>query len=177
MIERAACIDIVLVQATTGLRTTELCMRPLADWRVEKDGTAIVELSPEVTKTRTGRPVPVLAPDVSTRLAARLKAQRKVGSPWLFSSPSDPAKVWDPRNRDLKLALLYMELAEKLDIPMFEHERGHSWRTTNNTLLYDALPEATRTRLFGHTAAVNRHHYTAVTNTEAVVEAAKVLQG
>ena len=54
----------------------------------------------------------------------------------------------------------------------------HSWRTTNNTLLYDVLPEATRTRLFGHTAAVNRGHYTAVTSTEAVVAAAaSLLQG
>ncbi|MDN5605115.1 MAG: hypothetical protein L0G59_06810 [Kocuria sp.] len=52
------------------------------------------------------------------------------------------------------------------------HLDRHSWRTTNNTLPYDVLPEATRTRLFGHTAAVNRQRYTAVTSTEAVVSAA-----
>lgn len=170
VIERAACIDIVLAQATTGLRTSELCLRPVKDCHVDASGTFIVELSPEATKTRTGRPVPVLAPEVSKRLAKRLDA----GSPWLFPSPTDPAKVWDPRNRDRKLAALYAELAEKLDIEMFEHERGHSWRTTNNTLLYDVLPEATRTRLFGHTAAVNRQRYTAVTSTEAVVTAASM---
>lgn len=168
VIERAACIDIVLAQATTGLRTSELCLRPVADCRVDDSGTFIVELAPEVTKTRTGRPVPVLAPEVSKRLAKRLGA----ASPWLFPSPTDPKTVWDPRNRDRKLAVLYQELARELKIEMFEHERGHSWRTTGNTLLYDVLPEATRTRLFGHTAAVNRHHYTAVTSTEAVVSAA-----
>lgn len=171
VVERAACIDIVLAQATTGLRTSELCLRPVEDCHVDAAGTFIVELSPEATKTRTGRPVPVLAPEVSKRLAKRLDA----GSPWLFPSPTDPAKVWDPRNRDRKLAALYTELAEKLDIEMFDHERGHSWRTTNNTLLYDVLPEATRTRLFGHTAAVNRQRYTAITSTEAVVSAAAVL--
>lgn len=173
VIERAACIDIVLAQATTGLRTSELCMRPTEDCHVDASGTFIVELSPEATKTRTGRPVPVLAPEVSKRLAKRLDS----GSPWLFPSPTNSAKAWDPRNRDRKLAALYKELAEKLDIEMFEHERGHSWRTTNNTLLYDVLPEATRTRIFGHTAAVNRQRYTAVTSTEAVVSAAAGLFG
>lgn len=168
VIERAACIDIVLAQATTGLRTSELCMRPTEDCHVDASGTFIVELPPDATKTRTGRPVPVLAPAVSKRLATRLDS----GSPWLFPSPTDQAKVWDPRNRDRKLAALYWELAEQLHIEMFEYERGHSWRTTNNTLLYDVLPEATRTRLFGHTAAVNRQRYTAVTSTEAVVSAA-----
>lgn len=171
VVERAACIDIVLAQATTGLRTSELCMRPTEDCHVDDSGTFIVELSPEATKTRTGRPVPVLAPAVSKRLAARLES----GSPWLFPSPTHPAKPWDPRNRDRKLAAMYKELGEKLNIEMFENERGHSWRTTNNTLLYDVLPEATRTRLFGHTAAVNRQRYTAVTSTEAVVSAAAAM--
>lgn len=168
VIERRACIDIVLAQATTGLRTSELCLRPVGDCHVDKHVTFIVELPAEATKTRTARPVPVWSSVVSARLAKRLNA----GSPWLFPSPSDPATVWNPRNRDRKLAALYEEIAEQCGVPMFVHERGHSWRTTTNTLLYDALDEATRTRLLGHTAAVNRQRYTAVTSTEAVVSAA-----
>lgn len=171
VVERAACLDIILAQATTGLRTSELCLRPVKDCAVDAKGTFVVSLNQEATKTRTGRAVPVLAPEVSARLAKRLHT----GSPWLFPSPSDPSKNWDPRNRDRKLALVYEEIAEKCKVEMFQNERGHSWRTTNNTLLYEALPEATRTRLFGHTAAVNRQHYTAVTSTEAVVSAASVL--
>ena len=171
VIERAACLDIILAQATTGLRISELCMRPVADCYVDGDGTFIVLLGAKDTKNRTGRQVAVLAPEVSERLARRLNA----GSPWLFPSPSDPSKVWDPRNRDRKLAAVYQELANELDIAMFEHERGHSWRTTNNTLLYDLLPEATRIRLFGHSKAVNRAKYTAVTTTEAMVAAASPL--
>lgn len=171
VIERAACIDIILAQATTGLRTSELCLRPVADCHVDTDGTFIITLDPEATKTRTGRQVPVLAPAVSERLAARLDGR----SPWLFPSPTDSATVWDPRNRDRKLAAMYEELADARDIEMFVHERGHSWRTTGNTLLYDVLPEATRIRLYGHGQAVNRQRYTAVTTTDAVVSAASVL--
>lgn len=171
VIERSGCLDIILAQATTGLRISELCMRHVDDCYVDADGTFIFLLGAKDTKTRSGRQVAVLAPEVSDRLAKRLGA----GSPWLFPSPSDASKVWDPRNRDRKLAVVYKELANELGIEMFEHERGHSWRTTNNTLLYDLLPEATRIRLFGHSKAVNRQKYTAVTTTEAIVSAASPL--
>lgn len=171
VIERSGCLDIILAQATTGLRISELCMRHVDDCYVDADGTFIFLLGAKDTKTRSGRQVAVLAPEVSDRLAKRLGA----GSPWLFPSPSDASKVWDPRNRDRKLAVVYKELANELGIEMFEHERGHSWRTTNNTLLYDLLPEASRIRLFGHSKAVNRQKYTAVTTTEAIVSAASPL--
>lgn len=171
VIERAASLDVILAQATTGLRISELCLRPVADCYVDGNGTFIVVLGAKDTKTRSGRQVAVLAPEVSDRLAKRLDA----GSPWLFPSPSDPSTVWDPRNRDRKLAAVYKELATELGIEMFDQERGHSWRTTNNTLLYDLLPEATRIRLFGHSKAVNRQKYTAVTTTEAIVSAASPL--
>ncbi len=171
VIERRACLDIILTQATSGMRTSELCKRPSAEVDVESDGTVVFWIPAEAAKNDKGRPVPVLVPEVSKRLAKRLTS----GSPWVFPSPSDPAKVWDPRNRDRKLAALYQEIAEKCEVEMFHDERGHSWRTTGNTLLYDELPEATRIRLFGHTAPVNRHHYTAVTDTKSVVSAAAVL--
>lgn len=95
VVERAACLDIILAQATTGLRISELCSREVADCYVDEQGTFIVLLDPEDTKTKAGRQVAVLAPEVSTRLARRLDA----GSPWLFPAPSDLAKAWDPRNR------------------------------------------------------------------------------
>src|SRR5699024_8920864 len=114
--ERAACRDVGLAQAASRMRACELCRRPAPGGHVDDAATFIVELSPEATKTRTGRPVPVLAPAVSQRLAARLES----GSPWLFPSPTDPAKPWDPRNRDRKLAAMYKELAEKLNIEMLD---------------------------------------------------------
>ena len=94
----------------------------------------------------------------------------------LFPSPADASKAWDPRNRDRKIAEMYLQMAADLEIGLFKFERGHLWRATLNTLLYDELPEATRIRLLGHSAAVNRSHYTAVTSTKAVVEAARMLR-
>lgn len=171
--QRAQVTDVVLAQATTGLRTSELATRPVAECSVDKDGTFIFWLPDAAVKTRRGRPVPVLDPRVSKRLEARLKVAK---GKHLFSAPSDPASAWDPRTRDRKIAALYQEMAEALEIPLLAFERGHLWRTTLNTLLYDELPEATRTRLLGHTPAVNRQFYTAVTSTRAVVEAASILR-
>ena len=54
----------------------------------------IVELSLEAIKTRTGR-----------------------------LSPTDPAKAWDSRTPDRKLAALCKGLPERLDIEMFEYEQ------------------------------------------------------
>jgi hypothetical protein len=171
---RAACIDIILAQATTGLRSSELCQRPVRDCYLDDDGTFIFLLPAKSTKTKKSRKVPVFAPAVSERLAARLNT----GSPYLFPTPSDPDKYWERRNRDKKLSAIYREMGEALGIQMFmEWERGHSWRTTNNTLLHDVLPEDVRIRLFGHTKAVNRQHYTAVTSTKAVVDSAKKVYG
>lgn len=173
--ERRALVDIVLAQATTGLRTSELCRRPAGECSVDYDGTFVFWLPAPATKTRRSRPVPVLDPRVSERLAARLAGVQQPQHP-LFPTPTDPAKEWDARNRDRKLASLYMGLADDLGIPMLETERGHSWRTTLNSLLHDAVDEATRIRLLGHTTSINRSHYTAVTSTAAVVEAASVLR-
>lgn len=172
---RATAIDLILAQATTGCRVSELANRPAGDFTLDKTGTIIVQLSAEVTKTRRGRPVPVLDPRVSTRLAARLKGIQDPSWP-MFPAASDPSKQWQPRTRDRKLAEIYREMAEALDIPLLTFERGHLWRSTLNTLLYEAIPEATRTRLLGHSPAVNRSHYTATTSTEAVVQAAAVLR-
>lgn len=171
---RGHAIDVILTQATTGLRTSELALRPAGDCSVDAGGVFTFWLPATATKTHTSRPVPVLDARVSERLATRLV---EVGDPsWpLFPAPSDPSKQWQPRTRDRKVAELYVEMAAALDLPVFEFERGHMWRATLNTLLYDALPEATRTRLLGHTEAVNRSHYTAVTSTAAVVEAAAIL--
>ncbi|MDO5500181.1 MAG: hypothetical protein Q4F67_10950, partial [Propionibacteriaceae bacterium] len=173
--ERGQVIDVILAQATTGLRTSELATRPAGECSVDADGTFVFWLPAEGVKTRKDRPVPVLDPRISERLARRLDAVADPSHP-LFPTPTDAAKRWDPRNRDRKIAALYMAIAEDLELPMFEVERGHSWRTTLNTLLYDTLPEATRVRLLGHTEAVNRQHFTAVTDTNTVVDAAAVLR-
>lgn len=173
VVQRRNLIELALAQMTTGLRTTELAMRPVDQCDVDDDGTFLFWIPDEDAKNDRGRPSPVMDPRVSARLTKRMKTAQ---GDYLFAAAEDPTKAWQPRTRDRHLAKLYVEISEKLKIPMFQIERGHSWRTTLNTLLYDALPEATRIRLLGHTAPVNRHHYTAVTSTKAVLDAAAVLR-
>ncbi|WP_298633672.1 site-specific integrase [uncultured Mobiluncus sp.] len=172
--ERSILIDFVLCQATTGMRTSELASRTGETAEVDADFNVIFTLSPAETKTRAGREVPIIDPRVSQRIAARLAALPDPTFP-LFPSPEDPSKVWEPSSRNRRIAVFYKRMASDLSLPVFERERGHFWRSCLNTVLYDTLPEATRIRLLGHTSAVNRKSYTAVTDTHSVVEAASAV--
>lgn len=173
--ERSVLIDFILTQATTGMRTNELATRTGASVEVDGNFNLIFSLTPEETKTKVGRKVPVLDPRVSRRIAARVAALEHPSDP-IFAAPSDPARVWEASSRNRRLASFYRQMAADLHMPVFEKERGHFWRATLNTLLYFELPEGVRTRLLGHTAAVNRSAYTAITSTDAVIEAASVLR-
>ncbi|WP_394941116.1 hypothetical protein [Psychromicrobium sp. YIM B11713] len=172
IVERAGVIDIVLAQASTGMRISELCLRPVEDCVMDESGVFIFFLDPSATKNRRGRSVAVTDPRVSERMERR----KNSGSPWMFPMPTDSSGLWHPRNRDRKLAKLYNELAENLKIDMLENERGHSWRTTWNTLLYDALPESVRIYHLGHTKDVNRLYYTGAMDSRILVEAAGILR-
>lgn len=169
--ERSILIDFVATQACTGMRTSELASRTGNSATVDDDFTVIFSLSPEETKTRSGRQVPIIDHRVSRRIAARLASLPDPAYP-LFPSPEDPAKQWEPSSRNRRIAAFYKRMSEDLDLPVFLKERGHFWRSCLNTILYDTLPEATRIRLLGHTSAVNRRSYTAVTDTHSVVSAA-----
>lgn len=168
--ERRALLEFVLTQAATGMRTSEIGRRPVSEVEVDKAGNVVFVLGEAATKTRKARRVPVLNDEV-----ARLLRERIEGLPdgaFLFGAPTDPMKEWLPRNRDRKLAALYEELAEACDIEMFRFERGHSWRTTINSLLADTVPEDQRIRLLGHTREINRSHYTDAREVEALKAAA-----
>jgi hypothetical protein len=154
--------------------TSELCLRPIGDCKIE--GKSVVfELPAEDVKTRKGRPVPVLDPRVSDRVAVRILASRSPDAP-LFPSPSDASKQWEPRGRDRKLAALYEEIAIMCRVPVLAVERGHIWRATLNSLLADVMDEDVRIRLLGHTREINRQLSTAVSDTSRVVAAASVLR-
>lgn len=174
--ERSVLIDFILTQATTGMRTNELATRTGESVEIDDHFNLIFILTPSETKTRTGRKVPILDPRVSRRIAARVAALESPSDP-LFAAPSDPTQFWEASSRNRRLAQFYKTMARDLHMPVFEKERGHFWRSCLNTLLYFELPEGVRVRLLGHTSAVNRANYTAVTSTDAVIEAAAVLRG
>lgn len=173
--ERSTIIDFVLTQACTGMRTAELASRTGASVEIDEHFNTIFTLTPEETKTRVGRRVPVLDPRVSRRIASRLASLESPSDP-IFAAPSDPTRFWETSSRNRRLAAFYRQMAADLHMPVFERERGHFWRSCLNTLLYFELPEGVRTRLLGHTSAVNRANYTAITSTDAVIEAASVLR-
>lgn len=173
--ERSTIIDFVLTQACTGMRTNELATRTGESCEVDENFNLIFTLTPSETKTRVGRKIPILDPRVSRRIAARVAALEHPSDP-IFAAPSDSSCFWEASSRNRRLAQFYKTMARDLHMPVFEKERGHFWRSCLNTLLYFELPEGVRTRLLGHTAAVNRSAYTAITSTDAVIEAAAVLR-
>ncbi|MCI7306452.1 MAG: tyrosine-type recombinase/integrase [Trueperella sp.] len=168
--ERRALLEFVLTQAATGMRTSEIGKRPVSEVEVDDKGNVVFVLGEAATKTRKTRRVPVLDDTVARLLRERI--EELPDGAYLFGAPTDPMKEWLPRNRDRKLAALYEELAEACDIEMFKVERGHSWRTTINSILADTVPEDQRIRLLGHTREINRSHYTDAREVEALKAAA-----
>lgn len=168
--ERRALLEFVLTQAATGMRTSEIGRRPVSEVEIDDKGNVVFVLGEAATKTRKARRVPVLDDEVAQLLRQRIKELPE--GAFLFGAPTDPMKEWLPRNRDRKLAALYEELADACGIEMFRFERGHSWRTTINSLLADTVPEDQRIRLLGHTREINRSHYTDAREVEALKAAA-----
>lgn len=173
--ERRALLEFVLTQAATGMRTSEIGRRPLSEVEVDDKGNVVFALGEAATKTRKARRVPVLDDEVARLLVKRIEELPE--GAYLFGAPTDPMKEWLPRNRDRKLAALYEELAEACGIDMFKVERGHSWRTTINSILADTVPEDQRIRLLGHTREINRSHYTDAREVEALKAAATGVLG
>lgn len=153
-------IDLALLQVMTGLRVGEATRLTWADAGTDTDGTLVVVLTKEVDKNKKGRAVRIADPRVSERLLSRKTAD--VEGDWpIIGSPAKPDKRWDQRQRGDHTKRLYVQIAEDLDIPELLTERTHVWRATINSLTAgDGVPEAIRTAHLGHTAAVNRGHYT-----------------
>lgn len=174
--ERRALLEFVLTQAATGMRTSEIGKRPVSEVEIDDNGNVVFVLGEAATKTRRARRVPVLNDEVARLLVKRIEELPE--GAYLFGAPTDAMKEWLPRNRDRKLASVYEELAEACEIEMFKVERGHSWRTTINSILADTVPEDQRIRLLGHTREINRSHYTDAREVEALKEtAAQALGG
>lgn len=157
-------VDATLLQSVTGMRIGEI--RSLRRKGVsEIDGVLIIEISPEDSKTKKGRRIPVLDERISERLRERLISVD--GSPdyFVFSAPAAPDKEWDASNAQKAVRQLYTKLADVLDVPLLSKNRSHIWRTTLNNEWMDAgIPEVIRSAYLGHTEDVNRQYYTDLTD-------------
>ena len=168
--QRRNAIDLTLLQAATGLRVNE-ARQVWRDLMLDDADGLRVNVVKEITKGGTPRVAYVLNEDIAVRVRERL-SQPGVGSDPLVGSPYAESAVWDLSNLTSVNRSLYLELAEDLKIAAFEKERSHIWRATLNTLLKGTVPDVMLEAQFGHTADVNRSHYTDTAMPLSVAEAA-----
>lgn len=155
-------IDVTLTQATTGVRIGETLH--LREGNVyETEGGLVLDITPELSKTKRGRRIPVLDERVAERLRERLVGKKP--EDLVFPAPARPDKVWDSNNAQKALKRLYAEIAEALDIPLLKEVRTHVWRATLNTeWMGKGVPDIVRAAYFGHTPEVNKLYYTDLTD-------------
>lgn len=169
--KRRNTIDITLLQATTGLRITEARQALWEHTTTDANGLLHIEVTPEVSKTRRGRTVPVLDQRVSDHLLSR---KEQIEGKYIVGAPINPNTEWERRNTGKSVSDFYDELAETLEISTLQTRRTHVWRATLNTLLTD-VNEVQRSAFFGHTIDVNRSSYTDTTDTTRMIKAAGML--
>lgn len=175
--KREAAVNLMLLQATTGLRVDEASQVTWSLLQVDDDGQGHVVVTPDITKgKKKGRTIPILDDRVVQRLLKKRKAASDPKQGWVIASPFDETKRWNSKDRNTATRDLCLELAAKLELKLFEVERTHFWRATLNSLLDGSVPEAVRAAYFGHTTRVNRESYTDVYDVTEMKEAAKLLR-
>ena len=164
-----AAIDLTLLQMATGLRFYEAIQ---IEWgMVIDDGSQMMIHVPDyITKTKTSRTVAVL----DSQIAAHMRQRgARLSGKFVIGSPHDPNVQWDRSNARAKTRHLYNNELSKI-APLLGQPGvgGHVWRATLNEIYLATVPEADRIKQFGHTAAVNRRHYT-TSNPARIMDAAK----
>ncbi len=168
--KRRLAIDVTLVQATTGMRISEV--RALRRANVDESSAPLVfEVTENVSKTHRGRKIPLLDDRVEKRVRERLATLHDSPDAYVFPSPATVNSEWDSSNASKTLKKFYLELAEKLDIPLLEKVLTHVWRTTLNTEWMErGIPGVVRAAYFGHTEEVNKRYYTDLTDIAPLVK-------
>lgn len=164
--------DLTLIQSATGLRIGEVRTLEWTEVQVDDAGQMTVTVTAEKSKTHKARTVPVLDDRVAEVILTR---RNETGGTYVVGAPTDPAKQWDKMNCQRAVAALYKECATATGVELLATSRSHLWRATLNSLMLD-LPEVMRSAFFGHDVEVNRASYTDVTDTSAMVTAARKLQ-
>lgn len=170
--KRRNAIDQLLLQATTGLRSSEANLITWKHVGINSDGEIHLNITREVAKGGIPRVTIVLDPRVAERLKER---QSRAASPreYVIGAPSDPNKVWERRNRNKTASELYNEIAKELEIELLEHERSHVWRTTLHALYEGLAPTAVINAQFGHSEKTHARFYTDPSDLSPLREAAR----
>lgn len=153
-------VDATLLQAVTGMRISEVRLLRRKGIK-EVDGKLVIVVTPEESKTKKGRHIPVLDERVEERLRERLLGIDGSPDALVFHAPTAPDREWDASNAQKAVRQLYMRLSKNLGIPLLSEARSHVWRTTlNNEWMAADIPEAYRSAYLGHTGDVNQQYYT-----------------
>lgn len=163
-------IDATLLQSATGMRIGEirLLQRKCV---LEDKSPLVIHITPEVSKTKRGRRIPVLDERIESRLRDRLAKMSADPEALVFPAPSSFFKEWDSSNAQKAIRELYTSLASILDIPLLNEVRSHVWRTTLNTeWMEKGVPDVIRSAYFGHTEDVNRQYYTDLTDISPLMQ-------
>lgn len=164
---RALAIELTLLQMTTGMRQVEARQ---VKWSMVDPDIGAVVIPAVIAKNNRERVIPLLIPEIKPRLSDRQSAPDN----YVIGAPADPKKVWDRAGCVKAVGELYTEMASALDIPLLATPDGksHVWRISLNTILARrGVDKDLRTRLLGHTEAVNTEHYTDLTDFSSLIAA------
>lgn len=159
--KRRNTIDQALLQAATGLRSTEA---NLLTWgrhvSFKADGAMSVKVTENVAKGGIPRVALVLEDRVAQRMIER-RARAQSEREHVIGSPANSMKPWDRDNRNRAAKDLYLQIAKDVRIPILENERSHVWRTTLHTLYGGSgVPTAVLDSQFGNSEEIRQKHYT-----------------
>lgn len=169
--KRRNAIDQALLQAATGLRSTEA---NLITWdHVTDDGTTMsIRVDGNIAKGGVPRISLVLDDRVAERLRERQKRSES-SREYVIGTPSDPGRPWERRNRNKAARALYLKVAKDLEIETLENERSHVWRTTLHTLYGDGVSTAVLDSQFGNSEQTRTKHYTDPSDLSTLKDAAE----
>ncbi|MBS6365412.1 MAG: tyrosine-type recombinase/integrase [Actinomycetaceae bacterium] len=166
----ARIIQMTQLQLATGLRASEA--RQIIWANVTKvDGTVWVTVPATISKTKVGRTIPVLVPEVGERLIARKGEDDALVIPQPTSG-----RPWDKAGVHKAVREYYEGVATKSEeLAYLSKVRSHAWRGCLNTITAPHLRPDIRAAYFGHTEKVNAKAYTDHVNVRPMMEAVKAL--
>lgn len=167
----ARIIQLTELQLATGLRASEARQITWADVAQDDHDVVWVTVRPEISKTKVGRTIPVLVPEVGKRLLARKGKDEELVIP-----QPNSGKPWDKAGVHKAVRDYYEGVASASeDLAFLKKIRSHAWRGALNTITAPHLRPDIRAAYFGHTEKVNARAYTDHVNVRPMMEAVETL--
>ena len=126
----ARIIQLTELQLATGLRASEARQIIWKDIEQDDHGTVWVTVRPEISKTKIGRTIPVLVPEVRKRLLARKSEDEELVIP-----QPNSRRPWDKASVHRAVRDYYEGVASTSEeLAFLKKIRSHAWRGALNTI-------------------------------------------